>query len=330
MPALINTTPNRFEAMIEVTNVTKRYGTHTAVDDVSFRVEAGEVVGFLGPNGAGKSTTMNIITGFLSATDGTVTVDGIDVLEDPIGAKRTLGYLPELPPLYVDMTVRDYLRFVARVKGVDRAARDDANDEIMRSVGIEHVADRLIRNLSKGYRQRVGLGQALVGNPKALILDEPTIGLDPHQIIEMRDLVRTLGEQRTVILSSHILPEVSAVCERIIIISHGKIVASDTAENLGKALAGTGRLSVRIKGTADAAQAALGKVNGVESVRLAGQSEATGTVDLEVDTGQADPREAIFYALAKAKLPLFGMRSLEVTLEEIFLQLTEDDSEQEA
>ncbi len=316
--------------MIEVTNVTKRYGTHTAVDDVSFRVEAGEVVGFLGPNGAGKSTTMNIITGFLSATDGTVTVDGIDVLEDPIGAKRTLGYLPELPPLYVDMTVRDYLRFVARVKGVDRGERDDANEQIMRSVGIEHVADRMIRNLSKGYRQRVGLGQALVGNPKALILDEPTIGLDPHQIIEMRDLVRTLGEQRTVILSSHILPEVSAVCERIIIISHGKIVASDTAENLGKALAGTGRLSVRIKGTADAAQAALGKVSGVESVRLTGQSEATGTVDLEVDTGQADPREAIFYALAKAKLPLFGMRSLEVTLEEIFLQLTEDDSEQEA
>lgn len=316
--------------MIEVTNVTKRYGTHTAVDDVSFRVEAGEVVGFLGPNGAGKSTTMNIITGFLSATDGTVTVDGIDVLEDPIGAKRTLGYLPELPPLYVDMTVRDYLRFVARVKGVDRGERDDANEQIMRSVGIEHVADRMIRNLSKGYRQRVGLGQALVGDPKALILDEPTIGLDPHQIIEMRDLVRTLGEQRTVILSSHILPEVSAVCERIIIISHGKIVASDTAENLGKALAGTGRLSVRIKGTADAAQAALGKVAGVESVRLTGQSEATGTVDLEVDTGQADPREAIFYALAKAKLPLFGMRSLEVTLEEIFLQLTEDDSDQEA
>ncbi|MDE0219250.1 MAG: ATP-binding cassette domain-containing protein [Spirochaetaceae bacterium] len=316
--------------MIEVTNVTKRYGTHTAVDDVSFRVEAGEVVGFLGPNGAGKSTTMNIITGFLSATDGTVTVDGIDVLEDPIGAKRTLGYLPELPPLYVDMTVRDYLRFVARVKGVDRGERDDANEQIMRSVGIEHVADRMIRNLSKGYRQRVGLGQALVGDPKALILDEPTIGLDPHQIIEMRDLVRTLGEQRTVILSSHILPEVSAVCERIIIISHGKIVASDTAENLGKALAGTGRLSVRIKGTADAAQAALGKVNGVESVRVTGQSEATGTVDLEVDTGQADPREAIFYALAKAKLPLFGMRSLEVTLEEIFLQLTEDDSDQEA
>ncbi|MDD9988614.1 MAG: ATP-binding cassette domain-containing protein [Spirochaetaceae bacterium] len=313
--------------MIEVTNVTKRYGTHTAVDDVSFRVEAGEVVGFLGPNGAGKSTTMNIITGFLSATDGTVTVDGIDVLEDPIGAKRTLGYLPELPPLYVDMTVRDYLRFVARVKGVDR---DDANEQIMRSVGIEHVADRMIRNLSKGYRQRVGLGQALVGDPKALILDEPTIGLDPHQIIEMRDLVRTLGEQRTVILSSHILPEVSAVCERIIIISHGKIVASDTAENLGKALAGTGRLSVRIKGTADAAQSALGKVNGVESVRVTGQSEATGTVDLEVDTGQADPREAIFYALADAKLPLFGMRSLEVTLEEIFLQLTEDDSDQEA
>ena len=316
--------------MIEVTNVTKRYGTHTAVNDVSFRVEAGEVVGFLGPNGAGKSTTMNIITGFLSATEGKVTVDGIDVLEDPIGAKRTLGYLPELPPLYVDMTVRDYLRFVARVKGVDRVERDDANDEIMRSVGIEHVADRLIRNLSKGYRQRVGLGQALVGNPKALILDEPTIGLDPHQIIEMRDLVRTLGERRTVILSSHILPEVSAVCERIIIISHGKIVASDTAENLGKALAGSSRMWVRVKGATDAVQEAIGDVGGVQAVRVTGQSAATGTVDLEVEIGESDPREAIFYALAEAKLPLFGMRSLEVTLEEIFLQLTEDDSDQEA
>ena len=316
--------------MIEVTNVTKRYGTHTAVDDVSFRVEDGEVVGFLGPNGAGKSTTMNIITGFLSATDGTVTVDGVDVLEDPIGVKRTLGYLPELPPLYVDMTVRDYLRFVARVKGVDRADRDGANEEIMKSVGIDHVADRLIRNLSKGYRQRVGLGQALVGDPKALILDEPTIGLDPHQIIEMRDLVRTLGERRTVILSSHILPEVSAVCERIIIISHGKIVASDTAENLGKALAGSGRLALRVKGSADAAQAAIGTVDGVESVRVTGQSAAIGTVDLEVDTGDTDPREPIFFALAKAKLPLFGMQSMEVTLEEIFLQLTEDDSDQDS
>ena len=316
--------------MIEVTNVTKRYGAHTAVDDVSFRVEDGEVVGFLGPNGAGKSTTMNIITGFLSATDGTVTVDGVDVLEDPIGVKRTLGYLPELPPLYVDMTVRDYLRFVARVKGVDRADRDDANEEIMKSVGIGHVADRLIHNLSKGYRQRVGLGQALVGDPKALILDEPTIGLDPHQIIEMRDLVRTLGEHRTVILSSHILPEVSAVCERIIIISHGKIVASDTAENLGKALAGSGRLALRIKGAADAAQAAIRKVDGVASVRVTGQSDAMGTVDLEVDTGDTDPREAIFFALAKAKLPLFGMQSMEVTLEEIFLQLTEDDSDQDS
>ena len=315
--------------MIEVTNVTKRYGTHTAVDDVSFRVEDGEVVGFLGPNGAGKSTTMNIITGFLSATDGRVTVDGIDVLEDPIGAKRKLGYLPELPPLYVDMTVRDYLRFVARVKDVPKAEHD-ANEEIMRTVGIDDVADRLIRNLSKGYRQRVGLGQALVGDPKALILDEPTIGLDPHQIIEMRDLVRALGERRTVILSSHILPEVSAVCERIIIISHGKIVASDTAENLGKALAGSGRLAVRVKAGASAARAVLDKVDGVRAVRVTGQSAATGTVDLEVETGDADPREALFFALAAAKLPLFELRSMEVTLEEIFLQLTEDDSDQEA
>ena len=200
----------------------------------------------------------------------------------------------------------------------------------MSSVGIEHVADRMIRNLSKGYRQRVGLGQALVGDPKALILDEPTIGLDPHQIIEMRDLVRTLGERRTVVLSSHILPEVSAVCERIIIISHGKIVASDTAENLGKALAGSSRISIRIKGAADVAQTVLGDVDGVEEVRVTGQSDAIGTVDLEVETGDADPREEIFYALSEAKLPLFAMRSLEVTLEEIFLQLTENNSNQEA
>ena len=314
--------------MIEVCNVTKRYGAHTAVDDVSFRVERGEVVGFLGPNGAGKSTTMNIITGYLSATDGKVTVDGIDVLEDPIAVKGMLGYLPELPPLYVEMTVRDYLQFVSRVKRVPASERD-AIEVIMKTVGINHVADRMIRNLSKGYRQRVGLGQALVGDPKALILDEPTIGLDPHQIIEMRDLVRELGEKRTVILSSHILPEVSAVCERIIIISNGKIVASDTAENLGKSLSGSSRLSLRVKGEAAVVQAVLDGVEGVQSVKITSQGVAAGIVDLEVEAGESDPREAIFFALSDARLPLFGLRSLDLTLEQIFLQLTEDN-EQEA
>lgn len=312
--------------MIEVTNVTKRYGAHMAVSDVSFRVEKGEVVGFLGPNGAGKSTTMNIITGYLSATDGDVTVDGIDVLKDPIGVKRMLGYLPEQPPLYVDMTVRDYLQYVARVKRVPAAERD-AVEGIMQTVGINHVADRLIRNLSKGYRQRVGLGQALVGDPKALILDEPTIGLDPHQIIEMRDLIRSLGEQRTVILSSHILPEVSAVCERIIIISHGNIVASDTAENLGKALSGSSRLALRVKGGAEAVQSVICGVDGVRSAKVTDQSAVAGIVDLEVDIGEADPREEIFFALADAKLPLFGLQSMDLTLEEIFLQLTEDNEQ---
>jgi len=238
-----------------------------------------------------------------------------------------LGYLPELPPLYVEMTVRDYLQFVSRVKRVPAAERD-AIEGIMQTVGVNHVADRMIRNLSKGYRQRVGLGQALVGDPKALILDEPTIGLDPHQIIEMRDLVRKLGEQRTVILSSHILPEVSAVCERIIIISHGKIVASDTAENLGKSLSGSSRLSLRVKGEAATAQAVVSGVEGVQSVKITSQGDATGIIDLEVEAGESDPREGIFFALSDARLPLFGLRTLDLTLEEIFLQLTEDNGQE--
>ncbi len=307
--------------MITVKNITKRYGDHVAVNDVSFEVNEGEVVGFLGPNGAGKSTTMNIITGYLSATDGTVEVDGHDVLEEPNEVKRRIGYLPELPPLYGEMTVTEYLRFVARLKkAVD--ADGSAMERILELVGVTHVRERLIGNLSKGYRQRVGLAQALVGGPQALILDEPTIGLDPHQIIEIRNLVRDLGKGHTIVLSSHILPEVSAVCDRIIIINRGQLVASDTTENLAKRLSGGSQYLLRVGGADNAVQAAIKGVTGVSGVSSRGVVEAD-SVDVIVDFDDgADPRRAMFTALSKADLPILQMKPVDVTLEQIFLQLT--------
>ncbi|MDE0447985.1 MAG: ATP-binding cassette domain-containing protein [Spirochaetaceae bacterium] len=312
--------------MVTVEGVSKRYGQHLAVDDISFRVDDGEVVGFLGPNGAGKSTTMNIITGYLSATAGTVTVDGFDVLEDPDQVKRRVGYLPELPPLYLDMTVREYLRFVARLKKAERSTVGQQQERILELAGIAHVRDRLIKNLSKGYRQRVGLAQALVGSPRVLILDEPTIGLDPHQIIEIRNLIRELGHEHTIILSSHILPEVSAVCDRVIIINRGRLVASDTTENLGKRLHDSSEFRLRVAGTEEAALAALAGVAGVNEVSSQGTVEQ-GTVDLHVETtAGADPRRAIFHALSKADLPIYLMTAMDYTLEEIFLQLTTEDA----
>ena len=316
--------------MITVEDVSKRYGKHLAVDNINFRVDEGEIVGFLGPNGAGKSTTMNIITGYLSATAGKVTVDGYDVLEDPDQVKRRVGYLPELPPLYVDMTVREYLRFVARLKKSDRSTWASHQERILELAGIAHVRDRLIKNLSKGYRQRVGLAQALVGNPKVLILDEPTIGLDPHQIIEIRNLIRELGHEHTIILSSHILPEVSAVCDRVIIINRGRLVASDTTENLGKRLHDSSQFRLRVAGSEADALAALSGVEGVNEVRAQGTVEH-GAVDLRVETtAGADPRRAIFHALSKADLPIYLMTAMDYTLEEIFLQLTTEDAAAEA
>ena len=237
--------------MIEVTNLTKKYGDHIAVDHLSFRVEKGQIYGFLGPNGAGKSTTMNIITGYLAATEGTVTIDGKDVQKDPEEAKRSIGYLPELPPLYVDMTVREYLDFVAELKKVPKKERKQQIDEVMEMTQITDMQQRLIRNLSKGYRQRVGLAQAILGYPEVIILDEPTVGLDPKQIIEIRDLIRKLGENHTVILSSHILSEVSAVCDHIMIIAHGKLVASDSPENLQKLMSGSMELDLEVKGSGE-------------------------------------------------------------------------------
>ena len=310
--------------MIEVTNLTKKYGDHIAVDHLSFRVEKGQIYGFLGPNGAGKSTTMNIITGYLAATEGTVTIDGKDVQKDPEEAKRAIGYLPELPPLYVDMTVREYLEFVAELKKVPKKEREQQIGEVMEMTQITDMQQRLIKNLSKGYRQRVGLAQAILGYPEVIILDEPTVGLDPKQIIEIRDLIRKLGENHTVILSSHILSEVSAVCDHIMIIAHGKLVASDSPENLQKLMSGSMELDLEVKGNADAVKAALQGVPQIDRIEENTGAEA-GIAKLKVISKEnADVREQVFYALAEAKLPILQMTHAEKSLEDIFLELTED------
>ena len=310
--------------MIEVTNLTKKYGDHIAVDHLSFRVEKGQIYGFLGPNGAGKSTTMNIITGYLAATEGTVTIDGKDVQKDPEEAKCAIGYLPELPPLYVDMTVREYLEFVAELKKVPKKERKQQIDEVMEMTQITDMQQRLIRNLSKGYRQRVGLAQAILGYPEVIILDEPTVGLDPKQIIEIRDLIRKLGENHTVILSSHILSEVSAVCDHIMIIAHGKLVASDSPENLQKLMSGSMELNLEVKGSAAAVKSALQEISQID--RIEENTEASKNIaKLKVISKEnADIREQVFYALADAKLPILEMTHAEKSLEDIFLELTED------
>ena len=310
--------------MIEVTKLTKKYGDHIAVDHLSFRVEKGQIYGFLGPNGAGKSTTMNIITGYLAATEGTVTIDGKDIQKDPEEAKRSIGYLPELPPLYVDMTVREYLEFVAELKKVPKKERKQQIDEVMEMTQITDMQQRLIKNLSKGYRQRVGLAQAILGYPEVIILDEPTVGLDPKQIIEIRDLIRKLGENHTVILSSHILSEVSAVCDHIMIIAHGKLVASDSPENLQKLMSGSMELNLEVKGSAAAVKSALQEISQID--RIEENTEASKNVaKLKVISKEnADIREQVFYALADAKLPILEMTHAEKSLEDIFLELTED------
>ena len=310
--------------MIEVTNLTKKYGDHIAVDHLSFCVEKGQIYGFLGPNGAGKSTTMNIITGYLAATEGTVTIDGKDIQKDPEEAKRSIGYLPELPPLYVDMTVREYLEFVAELKKVPKKERKQQIDEVMEMTQITDMQQRLIKNLSKGYRQRVGLAQAILGYPEVIILDEPTVGLDPKQIIEIRDLIRKLGENHTVILSSHILSEVSAVCDHIMIIAHGKLVASDSPENLQKLMSGSMELNLEVKGSAAAVKSALQEISQID--RIEENTEASKNVaKLKVISKEnADIREQVFYALADAKLPILEMTHAEKSLEDIFLELTED------
>lgn len=317
--------------MIEVSNLTKKYGKHTAVDNLSFRVEKGQIYGFLGPNGAGKTTTMNIITGYLAPTEGTVKINGYDVLKEPEEAKKCIGYLPELPPLYMDMTVGEYLNFVAQLKKVPAKERSAQLDEIMEKTSIADMKGRLIKNLSKGYKQRVGLAQALVGYPEVIILDEPSVGLDPKQIIEMREFIRSLAQEHTVILSSHILSEVQAVCDHIMIISHGKLVASDSPENLQKMMGGSSELQLSILGKEEEVMQVLSSLEYVKSVDQA-ESEETGCMKVIITTDQSvDVREQVFYKLAEAKLPIMSMHKAEKSLEDIFIELTgESDSEAQA
>jgi ABC-2 type transport system ATP-binding protein len=313
--------------VIEVQGLTKVYGQHVAARDLSFSVQKGEVVGFLGPNGAGKTTTMNMLTGYLSPTEGTARVGGYDVLEDPMEVKRLIGYLPENPPLYPEMSVAQYLRFVARIKQTPPAGRRADLARVMELTGIADMRDRLIRNLSKGYKQRVGLAQALLGSPPVLILDEPTIGLDPRQIIEIRNLVRGLGKDHTIILSSHILPEVTAVCGRVIIIHRGRIVASDTIANLSRKLAGGAGLSLRCEGPEAAAVTEIRGLADVSKATSMGSRES-GTFDLRVQArGSVDIRRSVAQALGRARCTILMMRPIDVDLEDIFMQVTREEGD---
>ena len=309
-------------AVIEVTNLVRRYGPHIAVDHASFKIDKGEIVGFLGPNGAGKSTTMNILTGYLSATEGTVKIDGQDILEYPTEIKRKIGYLPESPPLYMDMTVREYLSFTGEIKGIPSKEKKEKMNQIMETVGVTEVSKRLIKNLSKGYKQRVGLAQAMIGDPQVLIMDEPTAGLDPIQILEIRDLIKELGKDHTIILSSHILPEVSAVCRRILIINQGKMIADDAPENLAKRLLGGSHIVLRMDTTEAAVSAALGKVSSIQRLDFK-ESQEPGTVEVVAEAApDADIRRDISRALSGANIPILMMRSMDMSLEDIFLNLT--------
>ena len=307
--------------MINVTGLSKRYGTHLAVNNVSFNIEKGEVIGFLGPNGAGKSTIMNILTGYLSLTQGKVEIDGFDILENPEDAKSRIGYLPEIPPLYVDMKVREYLNFIYDLKKV-KFPKKPHIDEVLKLVKIDHVQNRLIKNLSKGYRQRVGFAQALIGNPDVLILDEPTVGLDPKQIIEIRNLISRLGKNHTIILSSHILSEIQAVCKRVIIINKGEIIADDTAENLSDKLSSDRSLVARIIAGEQDMLDALSTVQGVKSVMSLGRKE-DGSFDFLIEPKEgADIRAAVFERVVSRGKTLLSLTSNKLSLEQVFLRLT--------
>ena len=312
--------------MIEVSNLVRCYGPHVAVDHASFKIERGEIVGFLGPNGAGKSTTMNILTGYLSANEGVVRIDGQDILEYPTEIKKKIGYLPENPPLYQDMTVREFLSFAGEIKGIPPGEKKERMNRIMETVGVEDVSKRLIKNLSKGYKQRVGLAQALIGDPQALILDEPTAGLDPKQILEIRDLIIELGKDHTVILSSHILPEVSAVCRRVLIINQGRIVADDSPENLAKRILGGSRILLRLDAAEAAVKGALERVSSIRKLEFK-EPQEPGTVDAIAEAAEdTDIRRDLFRALAAADIPILMMRSLDMSLEDIFLNLTTEEA----
>ena len=311
--------------MIEINHLVKKYGSHVAVDDLSLTVEPGKIYGFLGPNGAGKSTTMNIITGYLAATSGEVKINGFDVLKQPEEAKKCVGYPPELPPLYMDMTVKEYLDFVAELKKLEKSLRAGYVKEAMKITKTEEVSGRLIRNLSKGYRQRVGFAQAVLGYPEILILDEPTVGLDPKQIIEIRDLIKELGKKHTIILSSHILSEISAVCDHVFIISHGKLVASDSTENLLERMTGAQEIELLVKAEEDTAETAIREVAQVERCEKT-ESKEDGAVQLLVTAKKdADVREAIYHTCVEHHMPILEMKAASKSLEDVFLELTSQE-----
>lgn len=311
--------------MIEIDNLVKKYGEHVAVDHLSLTVEPGKIYGFLGPNGAGKSTTMNIITGYLGATSGTVTINGHDIFKEPEEAKKCVGYLPEIPPLYADMTVLEYLNFVAELKKLQKSLRKHYVEEAMETTGILDVKNRMIRNLSKGYRQRVGFAQAILGYPEIIILDEPTVGLDPKQIIEIRDLIKKLGEKHTVILSSHILTEISAVCDHVFIISKGKLVASDSTENLLDQMSGAQEIELTVRSEADRAKALLEELEYVDHADLKDAKE--GSILVRAKSGN-DIREEVFRLMAENHIPVLEMRTVTKSLEDVFLQITQEGGNQ--
>ncbi|MBO5461653.1 MAG: ABC transporter ATP-binding protein [Ruminococcus sp.] len=308
--------------MIEVKGLVKKYGDHTAVDHLDFTIQPGKIYGFLGPNGAGKSTTMNIMTGYLGATEGEVLINGHDISKEPEEAKKCIGYLPELPPLYMDMTVLEYLQFAAELKKIPKLSRQRAVEVAMESTKTVHVQNRLIKNLSKGYRQRVGLAQAILGFPEIIILDEPTVGLDPQQIIEIRELIRDLAKKHTVILSSHILAEVRETCDEILIISKGKLVASDTPENLERLMAGTENVEIIAKAEETLVRNIIRKLWGVEKFTTKKEKDGTTSAKIEAKQGE-DIREAVFLAFAKEDIVLLQLSTSKVSLEEVFIELTQ-------
>ena len=310
--------------MIEVKNLVKRYGTHVAVDHLSFTLEKGKIYGFLGPNGAGKSTTMNIMTGYLGASEGEVVINGHDILKEPEAAKKSIGYLPEIPPLYMDMKVDEYLQFAAELKKISKKDRESQIDRVMELTKLKDVKHRLIKNLSKGYRQRVGLAQAILGFPEIIILDEPTVGLDPKQIIEIRELIRMLAREHTIILSSHILAEISAVCDYVLIISHGRLVAGDTPDNLEKQMKGSERLMIHARGIQSVVGEILSRIPEIEDVQYTVMEDETTKAEILAAEG-ADIRETVFDTFAENRCPLLEMTTSKATLENVFLELTQSD-----
>lgn len=313
--------------MIEISNLVKKYGDHVAVDNLSLTIEPGKIYGLLGPNGAGKSTTMNILTGYIGATSGTVKINGYDILDQPEEAKKCVGYLPELPPLYMDMTVAEYLKFVAELKKIEKKKRKEMINDAMEMTGVSDVSERLIKNLSKGYRQRVGFAQAVLGYPQIIILDEPTVGLDPKQIIEIRELIKKLGENHTVILSSHILTEISAVCDHVFIISKGKLVASDATENLINLMSTEQNIDIIAKCDEAVARQVIENVSDVKEVKFE-QPEEDDTVKFVVRAQKGcDIREVLFKAFCDRNITLLEMHSAVKSLEDVFLELTGEGDE---